>query len=213
MTPVTTLLRWSGAAAMLGAVGIAQAPILHPHDTHEGLVSPIWVPTHFAMYLGYILVQFGLMGVLARQFQAAQKLGVVGFALAFVGVSLTLMEGRDHIFSVPVLRLAGLQSSNPDALPGLWLLILSAAVFSVGHILLGIATFRARVLPPTAAVVMAVGAPILAFAPPIGAEAALIGSALYAAAWLWLGFALLGTREAASGLAARASRTVQLAPN
>jgi hypothetical protein len=186
-----TLVRWSGLAAILGAVCIAQSPILHPHDTPEGLQSPIWVPTHVAFYLGFLLVQFGLLGIAVRQFDKAGRLGVIGFVIAFVGAGLTLMEGRDHIFSLPLLRLGGLQSSDPEALHGLWELIMNAAVFSLGHILLGIATVSARVLPPTAAVVMAVGAPILAFSPPIGGQAALIGSALYGVAMTWLGYALL----------------------
>ena len=196
MTSLTNLIRCSGVAAILGALLIAQAPLLHPHDTPEGLTSWIWVPTHYAMYLGYVLIQFALIGILARQLPAAGRLGVVGFCVAFLGVALALMEGRDHVFSLPLLRLAGLQGSDPDSLHGLWALILSSAVFSVGHILLGIATFRARVLPPTAAVLLAVGAPILAFAPPLGSQAALLGSALYATAMFWIGCALVAIRDA-----------------
>ena len=50
------------------------------------------------------------------------------------------------------MRQAGLQSDNPDELIGLWELVLNASVFSLGHILLGVAIFRADVLPRAAGV-------------------------------------------------------------
>jgi hypothetical protein len=194
---VTSLLRWSGAAALLGGLGILQAPLLHPEDTPEGLASPIWVANHFALYVGYLLVQVGLVGILVRQIREAGRLGVLGFAVAFAGAGLTLMEGRDHTFSLPILRLAGLQSDNPDALPGLWALILGAALFSLGHVLLGVAGWRARVFPRPAVALLAVGAPILAFSPPIPVAAvALVGSMLYGGGMIWIGATLLAVRGA-----------------
>jgi hypothetical protein len=190
-----TLIRWSGLAAVLGGVLLLQAPLLHPADTPEGFASPMWVINHFGLYAGYLLVQLGLIGMLARQYHAAGRLGVLGFVVAFVGVGLTLMEGRDHTFSLPLLRLSGLQGSDPDSLHGLWELVFNAAAFSAGHILLGIATYRAGMFPRLAAMLLAVGAPILAFSPPIGIEAALIGSALYGGAVVWIGALLLSTRH------------------
>lgn len=191
-----TLVQWSGAATIVGALLILQAPIFHPDDGPEALVSPLWVPNHFALYVGYALIQLGLIGILIRQIRHAGRLGVLGFVIAFLGAAFTLMEGRDHTFSLPVMQLAGLQSSNPDELTGLWSLILNAALFSVGHILLGVATFRATVLPRAAAVLMATGAPVLAFSPPIPLEAvALVGSFLYSSGMIWLGWSLLATRQ------------------
>jgi hypothetical protein len=186
-----TLVRWSGISAIVGALLIVQAALLHPSEGADGLVSPLWVPTHFGLYVGYILVQLGLVGVCVRQFQAAGCLGVVGFVVAFMGIGFTLMEGRDHIFSLPILRLAGLQSADPDQLHGLWELILNAAVFSIGHVLLGVATFRVRVFPRLAGALIAIGAPVLGFSPPIGIPAvAVAGALIYGAGVAWLGYEL-----------------------
>jgi hypothetical protein len=182
---------------MAGALCIAQAPILHPEDTPEGLQSLLWVPNHVGLYLGYILLQFGILGIVLRQLQPAGKLGTAGAMLAFVGTSLMLMEGRDHIFSLPILRLAGLQTADPEQLPGLWQLIMNAAVFGVGHIVLGIATVRARVLPTVPAIAMGLGALIFGFSPPLGGQAALVGAALYAGAMFWLGYSLVVRPSAA----------------
>src|SRR3712207_5457261 len=81
----TDLLGWSGLAAMVGGLCILQAPVFHPDDTPEGFASPAWVASHFTLYVGYILVQLGLVGILVRQLQAAGRLGVLGFVLAFLG--------------------------------------------------------------------------------------------------------------------------------
>ena len=63
---------------MAGALCIAQAPILHPEDTPEGLQSLLWLPNHLGLYLGYILIQLGLLGIGVRQLQQAGRLGIVG---------------------------------------------------------------------------------------------------------------------------------------
>jgi hypothetical protein len=193
------LVRWSGLAAMVGAGLLMQGFLLHPETSPEGFASPMWTASHFGFFIGYLLVQLGLVGILARQLPALGRLGIVGFVVAFLGAGLSAMEARDHMFSMPMLRMAGLQSENPDALPGLWMLILGAALFSLGHILLGIATYRAGVLPQRAAALMAVGAPMLAFAPPIPVAAfGLVGVILYGSGLAWLGAALVGPRRPSS---------------
>ena len=98
----THLIRWTGLAAILGGLGILQGPMFHPDETPEGFASPAWVASHFALYVGYVLIQLGLVGILVRQLQAAGRLGALGFAIAFFGAGFTLMEGRDHIFSLPI---------------------------------------------------------------------------------------------------------------
>lgn len=86
-----------------------------------------------------------------------------------------LMEGREHLFS---------HDFGQGTPVGLWQLIATSLVFSVGYILLGVAIFRAGVL-------LAVGGPIVAFSPPIGIPAVLVvGHTLFGAGLAWLGYAL-----------------------
>ena len=57
--------------------------------------------------------------------------------------------------------------------------------------LLGVAIYRAGVLPRGAGVLLAVGGPIVAFSPPIGILAVLlVGHTLFGAGLAWLGYAL-----------------------
>ncbi len=72
-----------------------------------------------------------------------------------------------------------------------FVLIAASFVFSVGYILLGVAIFRAGVLPRAAGVLLAAGCPLVAFAPPIGLQAILIvGHTLFGSGLALSGHAL-----------------------
>jgi hypothetical protein len=184
---------------MPGGILIVLYPPLHPNTDAEGYRSAAWVPVHLTGYLGFLLTTFGLIGLLARQLPAAGRLGVLGFATAFIGTGLVLMEGREHTFMLPVLaaQATGGQPADP---PGLRFLILSSALFSLGYIVLGIATLRAGVVPRGAPVLLAVGAPVLAFAPPTGIQAVgVLGGTLFGVGMLRLGFSLFAAAKDTSG--------------
>ena len=182
------LTRIGGVAGLAAALCLMQGPVLHPEDP----ASPLWVPNHFAYYVGYVLAQLALLALLVDRSRALGTLGSVGVLVAFLGAGFTAMEGRDHTFSLPLLQAAGLQGDNPDELHGLWELILNATLFSLGHLLLGIAAFRRHAVPRLAALGLAIGAPLLAFSPPIGIMAvALTGCTLYAVGIWGIGLTLL----------------------
>lgn len=158
------LVRWSGLSAMASGASIFVAPFLHPDDPRNAA----WVPM--------------LIGVFARQLPRSGPLGLAGFLTAFVGTSMMLLEGREHLFS---------HDFGQGTPARLWQLVAASFVFSAGYIMLGAAVFQARVLPRAAGVLLAVGGPIVAFSPPIGIPAVLIvGHTLFGAGLVWLGHAL-----------------------
>ncbi len=172
------LIRRSGLLAVAVGASMILAPLMHP----ESPQSAAWVPVHLLYFVTIIAVLLVLVGIFARQLQRAGRLGVVGFLTAFVGTAMTLLEGREHLFShdfgqgVPV---------------GLWQLILAALVFSVGYVLLGVAIMRAGVLPRGAGLLLAVSGPVVAFSPPIGILAVLIvAHTLFGLGLAWAGYAL-----------------------
>jgi hypothetical protein len=172
------LLRQTGLLAMAAGASTFLAPILHPDDPG----SAAWVPVHLLSFATLIAVLLVLVGVFVRQLPRSGRLGLAGFLAAFVGTSMMLMEGREHLFS---------HDFGQGTPVGLWQLIATSLVFSVGYILLGVAVFRAGVLPRGAGVLLAVGGPIVAFSPPIGIPAVLlVGHTLFGAALAWLGYAL-----------------------
>jgi hypothetical protein len=176
--PAGALLRQTGPLAMAAGVSMFLAPILHPEDP----ASAAWVPVHLLSFATFIVLLLVLVGVFVRQLPRTGRLGLAGFLAAFVGTSMMLMEGREHLFS---------HDFGQGTPVGLWQLIATSLVFSVGYILLGVAIYRAGVLPRGAGVLLAVGGPIVAFSPPIGILAVLVvGHTLFGAGLAWLGYAL-----------------------
>jgi hypothetical protein len=172
------LLRQIGLLAIGAGVSTFLSPILHPDDPG----SAAWVPVHLLYFVTLIAVLLVLVGVFVRHLSRSRRLGLAGFIVAFVGTSMMLMEGREHLFY---------HDFGQGTPVGLWQLITTSLVFSVGYILLGVAIFRAGVLPRGAGVLLAVGGPIVAFSPPIGIPAVLlVGHTLFGAGLAWLGYAL-----------------------
>ena len=183
--PAGALLRQTGLLAMAAGVSTFLSPILHPVDP----ASAAWVPVHLLSYATLIVVLLVLVGVFVRQFSRSGRLGLAGFLAAFIGTSMMLIKGREHLFS---------HDFGQGTPVGLWQLIATSLVFSVGYVLLGVAIFRAGVLPRGAGVLLAVGGPIVAFSPPIGIMAVLVvGHTLFGAGLAWLGYALWSDPKAA----------------
>jgi hypothetical protein len=181
-----TLIRRSGLLAIAAGAYLIILPFIHPSD-EVGIRSAAWVPVHLGYFAALILQLMGLIGIFARQFERAGRLGVAGFALAFAGTAMAMMEGREHLFS---------PDFGQGELRGLWQLLLTAVIFSVGYSLFGASIARARVLPRAAGLLLAVGSPIVAFGPPIAIPAVIIvGHTLFGAGLLWAGYALLTGAE------------------
>jgi hypothetical protein len=177
------LIRGSGLLAVAGGASMVLTPFVHP----ESPQSAAWVPVHMLYFATLAVILLVLVGIFARQLQRAGWLGLAGFLVAFVGTTMGLLEGREHLFS---------HDFGQGTPVGLWELILASFVFSVGYVLLGIAVVRAGVLPRGAGVLIAVGAPLVAFAPPIGIQAVIIvGHTLFGVGLAWAGYALFTERK------------------
>jgi hypothetical protein len=110
---------------------------------------------------------------------------VAGFLTAYFGTAMMLLEGREHLFS----------HDFGDGTPaGLGQLMATAFVFSIDYVLLGVA--RAGVLPRGAGILLAIGAPLVAFSPPIGIQAVIIiGHTLFGVGLVWSGYALFTKKD------------------
>ena len=180
--PVTNLLRLSGFVAILGGALsvfvylVGSAYIL----SHEGFSvatnSRGWL---FLVILGLastVPVLVGLVGVYARQMEAAGLLGLIGFSMAFIGVvlwagvSYTLAFVMPELTSVPLdLREA---SNVTIVMPGSDIgvplvnssgLLTTIFLCMLGWLLFGLATVRARVYSHWTGLLLAIGGFTLAF--------------------------------------------------
>jgi hypothetical protein len=182
ISPMALIWR-SGLLAVASGAFMVLVPFLHP----ESPQSATWVPMHLAYFATLVVILLVLVGIFAHQIQRAGRLGVAGFLGAFFGTAMSLLEGREHLFS---------HDFGEGTPAGLWQLMATALVFSVGYVLLGVAVARAGALPRGAGVLLVVGAPLVAFAPPIGVQAVIIiGHTLFGVGLAWAGYALFTERK------------------
>jgi hypothetical protein len=203
-----TLMRLAGVSAM--AAGLCFLVIGMFHSVNEpSAVDATWVNVHvFATALGFFGL-FGMAGLYARQVEESGWLGLIGFLLFTVW--MTLVSGFSFVeaFILPQLASASpayvagflnMFSGGPSevdlgALPTIW--NISGPMFILGPTLFGIATFRAGVLPRWAGALLAltlVLAPVGGMLPPeLQPKVIMIPIGL---ALAWLGYALFSERHA-----------------
>jgi hypothetical protein len=172
------LIRWSGLAAVIAGALFMVVNLIALLILSFGLGSlEILVRSVISPLAGALLV-LGLVGLYARQSEATDIIGLIGFLFALFGT---------------VLALAG----------NVWANLLAY----LGWALFGVSSWQARVYPPTAAILLTVGALITApFSPLIaggGSETlAYVGigaSTVFNIAIAWLGFALFTGRSVSAG--------------
>jgi hypothetical protein len=145
-------IRWSGLPLIGGAVLLAAAILMVAAEpaTNQGF-PPL---TNICFLLAGLLLVVGLPGFYARQAQAAGWLGLAGFGLLQIGVTLFI------VLAAPPLIYPALAGPMPDNVPMFWL----AIALALGLLLTGLATLRARAYPRWTGVVLLAGMLLFTFA-------------------------------------------------
>src|ERR1044071_3062316 len=163
----STLIRLAGLSAILAGLCFIVIGIFHPLNIPSSVTTATWVNVHiFATALGFFGL-FGMAGLYARQAEKSGWLGLAGFLL--FSVWMTLVTGFSFVEAFILPRLAtespafvagilGMFSGAPSEidlgiLPTLW--NISGPMYILGPMLFGIATFLARVLPRWAGALLA----------------------------------------------------------
>lgn len=205
----TALMQLAGFSAMLAGLSIVVLGTFHPANEIINVTTPAWIIVHiFATSLGFFGV-LGLTGLYARQVEKAGWLGLIGFLLFSLWMTLVgffsyieaaLLPHLSSEFPQFVTGFLGMFSGLPSAvnlgvLPAMW--NISTPMLIIGSLLFAIATFRARILPRWAAGLLALGTlmiPVGALLPTVlQAKIIMIPMGLGLA---WMGYALLTERRA-----------------
>ena len=204
----STLMRLAGISAIMAGVCFIVIGFFHPVNILSSVTTDNWAIVHyFATALGFFGL-FGIAGLYARQVEKAGWLGLTGFILFSVWMTLVCGFSFVEAFILPrlatlspafVTGLLGMFSSVPSevnlgVLPTLW--NISGPLYIVGPLLFGIATFRARVLPRWAGALLVLGAvliPVGALVPPAWQPKIMIPVGM---AFAWMGYALFSERRA-----------------
>lgn len=202
------LFRLAGLSALLAGLCYVFVGIFHPANVPASVTTTRWETVHVIACAMSFFGVLGLAGLYARQAVKAGLLGLVGFILLSLWMVVIMGFSFVEAFILPHLATAtpalvdswmkmfngGTRQFDLGVLPTLW--TLSAPIYILGGLLFGIATFRARILPRGAAVLLALGT-VLA---PLGGALSLAAQPKVAIptglGLAWLGFALMTERQA-----------------
>src|SRR5688572_7382929 len=161
-----TLMRLAGVSAIVTGLCFLVIGIFHPVN-EPSAVNATWVNVHvFATALGFFGL-FGMAGLYARQVEESGWLGLAGFLLFTIWMTLVCGYSFVEAFILPLMAtespafvagFLGIFSGAPSEvdlgiLPTIW--NISGPMFMLGPTLFGIATFRAGVLPRWAGALLA----------------------------------------------------------
>ncbi len=196
------LLRWSGLPLMGAGILFIVIQAIHPSDVLSSVTTDRWAIVHYLGIAMCLLGLFGVAGLYVRQATSAGWLGLAGYALfsLFYAFSMAFqfiealisprLATESPAFVEGLLGIPGGHASEVDlgALPQVY--AVTGGMYVLGGLLLGIATFRAGILPRWAGAALAAGAvlPVVAASLPHPADRILavpMGLAL-----AWLGYAL-----------------------
>lgn len=148
-----TLFRLGGLAAVLaGVLSIAIEIVLFltigKQPLSTAALTAEWSVLYLLRLLSIMLLVFGLFALYARQRQKMGAFGAVAFVIASMGTTLILGFAWALIFVFPVMAETVPEFLDSLAVePGIGV-ILSLLLGVTGWFLFGIASLRAKILPP-----------------------------------------------------------------
>jgi hypothetical protein len=201
------LLRLAGLAALLAGSCYVLVGLFHPANVAAEVTTTRWQVVHVLACAMCVFGLLGMAGLYARQAAKTGWVGLVGYVL--LSLWLTLVMGFSfieafilpHVASaVPTLVQSWMGMFNGPAgsfdlgaLPIIW--TSTAPLLIGGGLLFGIATFRAGILPRWAGALLALstaGAPVAVLLPNASQPKIAVPMGI---ALVWLGFALLSERR------------------
>ena len=203
----SSLIRWSGLAALVAGLIFAGIQPIHPADVLSSVTTGAWtiiISLKFAMCLLFLI---GIAGIYARQVEEAGWLGLAGFLLLILCWWLQTGYVFTDLFTLPVLATAAPQfvesflgivnpgspvEMNIGALPAAYGFI--GILYMLGGLLFGIATLRAGILPRWPAGLLAVAAVLTPAAALLPHAIQRLAAIPVGIALAWLGYALWSER-------------------
>jgi hypothetical protein len=196
--PSSVLIGRGGLAAMLAGVAWALSGVIAFAFPGEG-PGPLGSISAYLVESSHAVAEAGmlvwLLGLRALQSPRHGRLGAAGFVAAFVGTALLFV--LTAFTPVQMFLAYALEVVDHRAGGALVTLLFTSGLFLgwlVGYTLLGVATFRARVLPRWCGVLLVGQFPLLIFLMAFYG----VGGLALGLVWVALGYALVSEREKAA---------------
>jgi hypothetical protein len=201
-TTTANLIRWAGLPAMVAGLIFAGIQPIHPADVVSSVTTSAWAIITTLKTMMCFLFLIGIMGIYARQAHKAGWLGLAGFLIFSLSWWLQTAFVFAETFILPLLvstapqyvdGMLGLGAGRASevglgALPLLYGLV--GIFYMLGGLLLGIATFRAAILPRWAGALLAATALLTPLAALLPHHIQRLAAVPMGLAIAWLGYAL-----------------------
>ncbi len=201
----SSLVRLSALAAVMAATLLLITEIVgftQGGDPFKAASATHAFQSTLRMIAFVVLLPLGLVGLYARQSEAAGPLGLLGFLVAFAGTVLVAGFLWTDTFVAPELATSAPRLLAEGPPPGR---SLSFLVFGVGWALFGLVSLVGRVYPRPAALLLIIGAAIFTVLS-LTLLPVPFGGLPFEAAVAWLGVALFAGRvTSVSGQPSRVS--------
>ncbi len=159
-----------------------------------------WMWINVLGVLGALLGLLGQPAILVAQFEIVNIIGVLGFFIASVGTVMLIgtMLWETVLWPILVRQDASLLDFDGPIYRSKTFVpffIAAGLLYSAGYAMIGASIMRTGVLPETAGMLIAVGAPMFGLGAMFGKYQAFVrsvGVTLLSAGLIWLGIAMLG---------------------
>jgi hypothetical protein len=210
----SSLIRWSGLAALVAGIIFAGIQPIHPQDVLSSVTTGAWAIIQSSKLAMCLLFLVGIAGIYARQVEEAGWLGLAGFLLLILCWWLQTGYVFADVFILPQLASAaprfvesflGIVNGSPGEMD-IGAIVPTYGVIGIlymlGGLLFGVATLRAGVLPRWPAGLLAVASVLTPAAALLPHGIQRLAAIPVGLALAWLGYALFSERhEQASDLA------------
>jgi len=190
---MSSIIKWGGLAAIVGGVltlglDLWDFVLTGDQPVSVNALASGWIALHIAYLVADVLVLLALGAMWLAQSKLAGALGLVGFLIAFAGTVMLASLEWSTAFLFPWLA-----ESAPDLLDGdpsgaaFAGFIFTVLLVTVGWLLFGVASLRARVLPRGPVWLLMAGVVIILV---LGAADAPFIDVVWGLGLAWLGYSL-----------------------
>jgi hypothetical protein len=205
----SSLIRWSGLAALVAGIIFAGIQPIHPPDVLSSVTTGTWAIITTLKTVMCLFFLIGIAGLYARQVNEAGWLGLAGFLLLTLSWWLQTAFVFAEAYILPLLATTAPQfvdgllgtlaagrgsEVNLGALPAIYNLGVGIP-YMLGGLLFGIATLRAGILPRWPAGLLAVAAVLTPAAALLPHAIQRLAAIPVGIALAWLGYALWSERR------------------
>lgn len=205
----TDLIRWLGLFAIMAGILYIVIQFIHPSDNITSVNSSKWVMVACLTMAMSLFSLIGIIGIYTKQVEETGWLGLIGFVIFSLFWLVSMTFSFNEAFVLPLITndapkfvegIVGLFGENKSEVNlGIFTVLapIAGLLYMLGGLLLGIATFRARVLPRLAGVLLSFAAVVTLVAAIIPHPFDRILAVPMGLALIWLGYVVWSdTREA-----------------